>query len=137
MHQLMAQANKSLSKTVLKHIGELFHTDHIPAPFLVVTFVSPDNEIIASYHLSGLDEDTIAAPLRTTSRIFGNPESQAALHQMQESVFYDLDGRRLVCRPIVFGDNPYLLIVLTKGKMAYRRDLNQFCKKIIEVAETA
>ena len=129
----MAQINKTSSKNIIKHISELFRSEHIPTQVLVAIMVSPDNETVASYALSGLDEDTIAAPLETTKRIFGNPDSQAALQQMQESVFYDLDGRRLICRPILLGNNLYLLIVLTKAKTTYRRDLNVFCKKIIEV----
>jgi len=136
MLKLTAQHNKFLSKNATTCISGIFHADHVPVPFLVATLVSPDNEIVASYALSGLDEDTISAPLVTTKRIFSNPESQAALYQMQESVFYDLDGRRLICRPINLQGTLYLLIVLTKSKTAYRRDLNQFCKKIAEVDET-
>lgn len=134
MYKPMAQPNNSLSKSATKRITELFQAEYVPAQFLVATFISPDNKIIASYALSGLDESTTVAPLETTNRIFGNSESQAALYEMQESVFYDLDGRRLVCRPIILKNSLYLLIVLTRAKTSYRRDLNQFCKKIIEVA---
>ena len=130
----MEPANKALSKTDIENIRGLFDAKYVPIQFLVATFISPDNEILASYSLSGLDEDTLSTPLETTKRIFSNSESQAAILQMQVSVFYDLDGRRLICRPIILENTPYLLIVLTKSNVAYRRDLNSFCKQITEMA---
>lgn len=100
------------------------------ADFLAVLLVGPQQIILGSYTQAGLDTTTAQTPLDTTQRIFNHPESRAALAEMQESVFYDLDGRRLVCRPIKAHGDIYVLIVLTSGETAYRRGLNKLAKAI-------
>jgi hypothetical protein len=86
------------------------------------------------YVAPGLDRTTTEAPLLTARRIFGNPESRAQLAHLHESVFYDLDGRRLVCRPLAL-ETPgkgelHLLIVLIPAGQAYRRALNRLVKTL-------
>ncbi|MCB9436153.1 MAG: hypothetical protein H6673_04060 [Anaerolineales bacterium] len=98
--------------------------------FLAAVIVGPQQTILGSYAQVGLDTTTAQAPLVTTQRIFSSPESLTALAEMQESVFYDLDGRRLVCRPIIVRGKIYVLIVLTSAESTYRRTLNKLVKAI-------
>lgn len=100
------------------------------AEFLAAIVVGPQQTILGRYAQAGLDATTAQAPLLTTQRIFSSPENLAALAEMQESVFYDLDGRRLVCRPIIVRSEIYVLIVLTPAENAYRRTLNKLVKAI-------
>ncbi len=104
------------------------------AGLLAALLVSPGDQVVASYVAVGLDKATAESPLLTTRRIFGNAESRAQLAQLQESVFYDLDGRRLICRPLMLPTlddaGPYVLVVLTTAEQTYRRALNKLVRAI-------
>lgn len=93
--------------------------------FLAIVLVDPDNRPVARYMMAGLDASTADAPLETARRILQSPERRADLESWQESVFYDLDGRRLVCRPLRLASGVHLLIVLTAADKSYRRQLGQ------------
>lgn len=98
--------------------------------FLAGVLADPDNQVIATYSRPGLDQETAQAPLETTRRIFNNPDSRAALSNLQESVFYDLDGRRLVCRPLRVQGKIYLLIILVPSGNTYRRAVNRLVTEL-------
>jgi hypothetical protein len=120
-------ARKSPFQDLLKH-------EAAQAGFLAVLLVNPQGEAAASYVAPGLTPLTAQTPLETARRIFGNPDSRAELAHFQESVFYDLDGRRLVCRSVqLSADQPYLLIVLAPAEGAYRRGLSNLIKRLQDV----
>lgn len=106
----------------------------IGSTFLAAVLVNTDNQVIATHVVPGLDKPTANAPVETTRRIIQNPDSRAALENLHESVFFDLDGRRLVCRPLQLNGEMHLLIVLTPAQKAYRRALNNLVRQIVEAA---
>ncbi len=107
-------------------------TEH-GSKFLAVIVAGDNDRVLAAYARRGLDQATLEAPLATVRRVFNNPDSRAALVDLAESVFYDLDGRRLVCRPLQLEGEIVLLIVLTPAEKAYRRDLNTLVREINRV----
>ncbi|MBL1134034.1 MAG: hypothetical protein HND46_01855 [Chloroflexi bacterium] len=115
-------------------LQDLLTNEAQDAGLLAALLVSPKDELVASYVAAGLDKATAETPLLTTQRIFGNAESRAQLAQLQESVFYDLDGRRLICRPLMLptldDTAPHLLVVLTTAEQTYRRALNKLIRAI-------
>jgi hypothetical protein len=102
----------------------------ITPDFLVAVLVDSTHQTIASHFRPGLDKTTTRTPLATARRIFQNPDSRAALATLRESVFYDLDGRRLVCRPLQLGGKLHVLIVLIPAEKPYRRQLNFLVRQI-------
>jgi hypothetical protein len=118
-------------------LQDLFSSEAAEAGLLAALLVGPDDQEVASFVAAGLDKATAATPLQTTQRIFSNPESRAQLAKMQESIFYDLDGRRLICRPLMLPtlhtDAPHLLIVLTTAEQSYRRGLNKLVRALESV----
>ncbi|NDJ85803.1 MAG: hypothetical protein GYB66_07950 [Chloroflexi bacterium] len=98
--------------------------------FLVIALVDEQNNVVAESARAGLDAESASAPVETARRIFNNPESRRALQNLQESLFYDLDGRRLVCRPVQFRGQPHLLIILAAAERAYRRALNTLVRRL-------
>lgn len=115
-------------------LEEILTTEAKDAELLAALLVGPSHQVVASYVMVGLDQATADSPLGVTQRIFGNAESRAQLTQLQESVFYDLDGRRLICRPLLLpamdDTAPHLLIVLTNAEQTYRRALNKLIRAI-------
>ncbi len=109
--------------------------DYIGNDFLAAVLVDSENDVVATHMVPGLDQKTANAPIETTRRIFNNPDSRAALKNLHESVFFDLDGRRLVCRPLQLWGTLHLLIVLTPAERAYRRALNKLVRAIQKAAE--
>ncbi|MBI5931068.1 MAG: hypothetical protein HY862_17295 [Chloroflexi bacterium] len=115
-------------------LQELLTSEAQDAKLLAALLVSPADQVIASYVIGGLDKATAETPLVTTQRIFSHAESRAQLAQLQESVFYDLDGRRLICRtlmlPSLDATTPHLLIVMTTAEQTYRRSVNKLIRAI-------
>jgi hypothetical protein len=106
--------------------------------FLAGLLVNSTAEIVAEYVLLGLDPDSQQAIKDVAQRVFSYPEGLQALQQFAESVFYDLDGRRLVCRAVEVEQGTtshlYLLVVLTPADIAYKRALGKLVRHIQTMA---
>lgn len=101
-----------------------------PKRLLAALLLAPDGNVVAQHSIRGLDEATQQAPYNIATRVLNYPTGLAALETLKESVFYDMDGRRLICRLVLTSGNPHLLIILTPANATYRRALDQLIKQI-------
>lgn len=91
--------------------------------------------IVAQYMVRGLDPDSQQALQNIAQRVFDYPTGLHALQRFTESVFYDLDDRRLVCRVVEIEHPPdesvlLLLVVLTPAGVAYKQAVRQLVRHI-------
>ncbi|PJF44999.1 MAG: hypothetical protein CUN55_01085 [Phototrophicales bacterium] len=105
-----------------------------PKRFLAALLLDEHGETVARYQIAGLDIRTQQAPLDVATRVLNYPKGLQILEMLQESIFYDMDGRRLICRVIHINEHPYLLIVLTPANSAYRRALSQLIRQLTNLS---
>lgn len=102
--------------------------------FLAGLLINSEAAILARYIIDGLDAASEQALFDVAKRIFNYPEGLIALKQFAESIFYDIDGRRLICRVLELDDTLYLLVVLTPAEIAYKRALAKLERHIQDLA---
>lgn len=114
---------------MMAHIEDVF-AEIDSSRFLAALLVDTQGHPVASFAPDGLDADTRHAPAEAAQRIIHDPNGIELLASFQESVFYDLDGRRLVCRVVMIDHQTYILIVLTPSDTAYRRALQSLVRDL-------
>lgn len=101
-----------------------------PKRFLAALLLDANGAVVAQFAIQGLDTRTQQAPYDIATRVLNYPNGMNVLQTLKESVFYDLDGRRLICRVVVIEEARHLLIVLTAADSAYRRALDQLTRQL-------
>ncbi len=98
--------------------------------FLAALLLDTHGAVVAQHAIKGLDTRTQQAPYHIATRVLNYPNGVSVLQTLKESIFYDMDGRRLICRVITVAQTPHLLVVLTPAESTYRRALDQLARQL-------
>jgi hypothetical protein len=100
------------------------------ADFSAVIVTDSKATLLTAAYARTLQPETVRELWEMAARAVANTGGR--LDQLREAIFYDWDGRQVVCRPFRARKVDYLLILLTPPKKSYK----QAAGKIARALET-
>ncbi len=100
------------------------------AEFEAVLLTDFGGKIIAAARSDETSPETIGALLEMAVHFAANPEDRSRLSDAGESSFFDWQGRQVIFRWFMVGQQPYLLVVLAPPGKAYKRAAGQLVRQV-------
>jgi hypothetical protein len=111
-----------------KTLDDLAEQVRAESGFEVILVTDLKGSIIASARDDETSPDTLGALLDVATRITVRPEDRADLAAEGESVFFDWEGRQVICRWLAMR-HPRLLVILAPRGAAYKRAISRLIKQ--------
>ncbi len=87
--------------------------------------------LIGAAAMEQVTPETLDALLALARRVVSSADQFKALIAAKETLFFDWEGRQVVCRPFEAAKQPYLLVIFAPRQKAYK----QAASKLIKAAQ--
>jgi hypothetical protein len=95
------------------------------AEFVAVLLTDLKGNVMAAVRSDDASPDSIGALLDVSTRIAARPDDRQKLAAVGESVFFDWEGRQIICRWFTVKDQPRLFVILAPHGKPYKRAASQ------------
>ncbi len=103
------------------------------AKFEAVLVTDSTANVISAAYAEGVPLETLDALLALASRAAARQTDLQTLIDAKETIFFDWEGRQVICRLFQAGKQPYLMVVLAARGKAYKQTVG----KLIKAAQKA
>lgn len=110
-------------------LDHLLETARSKGEFEAIVLTDWQGGIIAAARDDGTSPETLSALLDVATRLISRTEDRAQLAKDGESIFFDMEGRQVICR---WFDKPQprLVIILAPHGKPYKRAVGALVKEI-------
>ncbi len=98
------------------------------ADFSAVIVTDSRATLLTAAYAKALQPETVRELWEMAARAVANTGGK--LERLREAVFYDWDGRQVVCRPFRVKATDYLLILLTPPKKSYKQAAGKIARSL-------
>jgi hypothetical protein len=120
-----------MAEQPVKSLETLIEDVRTQAGFEAALIIDLKGSILAAARADDTMPETVGALLDIALRIAARPEDRAKLADVGESIFFDWDGRQVICRWFTRrkSSEPRLLVVLAPRGKPYKRAVSLLVKE--------